>query len=179
MKKNSKTSTISEILNTGVFGENIDKAKINSIVKQSTIFSFWGNIVGAKFANFTRPYAIKFDKLYVSAKSPVVVQELSLYKMKIIKKVNTYSTPLGFEIKDIVFNYKNYATQLPQNLTGVEDKPLKISQNDLNNVTIPSDLKEDYKKYINRISFLNKSQKEILVSKLINNEKAKIIQKQK
>ena len=107
-RKNNKTTSIGELLHNGAFSEFVNKNKLNAIIKHSTIFSFWGNIVGAKFSNITKPYSIKANKIYVSVKSPVIAQELSLYKAKILQKINSYSQPLGLFINDIVFNYKNY-----------------------------------------------------------------------
>ena len=64
MKKNNPTSQIGELLNKTTFGEMIKENKVGQIMKHSTIFSFWNNVVGAKFSKFTKPYAIKFNKLY-------------------------------------------------------------------------------------------------------------------
>ena len=102
MRQINDTSSIGDLIDTSVFCAK-KNSKINHVVKQSTIFSFWKNVVGQKFVKFTKPYNIKYSKLYVSAKSPVVVQELSLYKAKLIEKINSYSKPLGIEIKDIIF----------------------------------------------------------------------------
>ncbi len=176
MRKINETNTISSFLNSTIFSDIKKEAKFGFVVKQSTIFSFWNNIVGAKFANYTKPYAIRYSKLYVSAKSPVIVQELSLYKNKILKNINTYSKPLGIEIKDIVFNYKNFSAQNPIESALIEDKPEKISENQLKNVEIESELKESIEKHVQKINFLNENQKKEFSEKIISTYKAKIIQ---
>ena len=177
MKKNNPTTQIGELLNKTAFGESIKGQKFGQIIKQSTIFSFWNNIVGAKFAKYTKPYAIKFQKLYVSAKSPVLVQELSLYKAKIIKNINSYSMPLGIEIKDIIFSYKNYAASIPETLSDYkEDKPVEITQNQLNELELDENIKEKLKTNIDKIKFLNDEQKDNFSKKIIDTYKAKLIQ---
>ncbi len=178
MKKDNKTQTISELLNSKAFCNAMGKDKLNSAIKHSTIFSFWSNIVGAKFSNITKPSVIKGQKLYVSAKNPVVIQELTLYKAKLISKINSYSKPLGVEINDIIFNYKNYSTTQPKTLNDKEDKPIWYKSSELRDIEIDNNTKEEFKKHVEKINFLNKEQKKNLLSKIINNEKAKIMQKE-
>ena len=177
MKKHNQTTHIGELISKTTFGDMMKGNKVGQIIKHSTIFSFWNNIVGAKFANYTKPYSIKFNKLYVSAKSPVVVQELNLYKAKIIRNINSYSMPLGIEIKDVVFSYKNFAATTPETIAGVEDKPIEITKSQLENVEIDFETKETIKKNIDRIKFLNNEQKESFSNKIITTYKAKNFQK--
>lgn len=177
MKKENKTQSLSQLLKSDAFFEIMNKNKLNSIVKHSTVFSFWNNIVGAKFANITKPYAIKLQKLYVSAKSPVIIQELSLYKNKILAKINSYSKPLGIEIKDVIFNYKNFCATTPKTLNDKEDKPVWFKREELEGIEINPVTKQKIVEHIEKIKFLNSNQKENLISKLITNEKAKIMQK--
>lgn len=175
MRKINDTFSIGDLIETSVFKELKD-GKMNGVVKQSTIFSFWDDVVGSKFAKFTRPYAIKGSKLYVSAKSPVIVQELTLYKTKLIKKINSYSKPLGIEVSDLIFNYKNFAMQVPPQLKGIEDKPVEIKKNQLSNIEIDTETKNQIQKNISKIKFLNKEQKERFASKIISTYQAKILQ---
>lgn len=177
MKRNSKTTSISDLLHSSAFSEMMGTNKLNAIVKHSTIFSFWDSVVGARFSKFTKPYSIKCQKLYVSAKSPVLVQELNLYKTKILAKINTYSKPLGIEIKDIIFSYKNFAATNPiENSSEKEDKPLYIKKEEVENLEISKEEKEKVFKSINRINFLNENQKEKLSGEIINNIKVKKLQ---
>lgn len=177
MRKNNPTAHIGELINKTAFGETIKGQKFGQIIKHSTIFSFWNNIVGAKFAKFTKPYAIKFQKLYVSAKSPVLVQELSLYKAKILKNINSYSMPLGIEIKDIIFSYKNYAVSIPETMSNfVEDKPIEITNSQLEEVKINEQVEQKLKANIDKINFLNDEQKDNFSKKIIDTYKAKLIQ---
>jgi len=165
------------LLHAGVFGESFGANKLSSIIKHSTIFSFWNNVVGAKFSKFTKPYAIKCNKLYVSAKSPVLITELGLYKTKILSKVNSYSKPLGIEIKDIIFSYKNYSMTNPAARNEeTEDKPVEIEKEKLEMLDIEQSKKDEVQKCVSKINSLNEKQKEKLTLQIINNLKAKKLQ---
>lgn len=177
MKKHNPTTHIGELLSKTAFGEMAKGNKMGAIIKHSTIFSFWNNIVGAKFAKFTKPYAIKYNKLYVSAKSPVIVQELNLYKTKILKNVNSYSMPLGIEITDIIFSYKNYCATTPDELSHqIEDKPIEIKKNQLESIELDKKTQEQIKTNVDKIKFLNKEQKEIFAQKIESTYKVKNLQ---
>ena len=99
-------STIKDILENDLSAN----PKYKFALKCSTLFSFWEEIVGFKFAKFTRPTAIKFEKLYVECKNSAITQELSMFSKKIIDKVMIYAAPLGVKVSDIVFSYKNWKT---------------------------------------------------------------------
>ena len=176
MKKHNSTTHIGELISKTTFGDMMKGSKVGQIIKHSTIFSFWNNIVGAKFANYTKPYSIKFNKLYVSAKSPVIVQELSLYKAKIIRNINSYSMPLGIEIKDVIFSYKNFAASIPETMKGVEDKPIQLTKAQIDTSQIDKKVEEGIKKNIDKIKFLNEEQKENFSNKIITTYKAKNFQ---
>ena len=64
MKKHNPTTHIGELISKTAFGEMAKGNKMGAVIKHSTIFSFWNNIVGAKFAKFTKPYSIKYNKLF-------------------------------------------------------------------------------------------------------------------
>lgn len=174
MRNINKTEKISDILNTFTFGENNSKGKsLSDTIKQSTIFSFWGDIAGAKFAKYSKPIKIKYSKLYVSAKSPVIVQELNLLKAKILKKVNTYSNALNLKITDIVFDYKNYDDNINEEYG--EDIELDFYDDEiLEGIELDKNYELEISKNINKINFLTKEQKQKLISKITNVKKAQI-----
>jgi len=174
MRKINETNTISEILNGFAFSEISKTKSMDYLIKQSTIFSFWEEIVGFKFAKISKPFSIKNKKLMVSAKSPIVIQEMTMLKTKILTKLNSFSKPLGFEIKDIIFDYKNYNNYEIEKENSIEDIPIWYNDEILENIQINEDRKNILKEKITRINFLSETQKEKLLSKLINVEKAKI-----
>ena len=87
MERSNKTYLLCDLLENSVFGEN-QKMFLSKIAKQSTIFSFWDEIVGKKYFSLSKPYKIISSKLYISTKSPVVSQELGLLKSRLLKKIN-------------------------------------------------------------------------------------------
>ena len=179
MKKNNETTSIGDLLNSTIFGEIAKSDKMNVIIKQSTLFSFWEDIVGAKFAKFTKPVSIKGRKIYVSAKSPALIQELTLFKQKLIKKINSYALPLGIEIKDFVFDYKNYNNENETQDNFIEDKSIQISQEQINEVEIDSLTEAKIIENVSKIKFLNDEQKNVFSKKLINTYKVKHLQNKK
>ena len=181
MKKINETSTIGSLIENSVFAQALGGEKMRSVVKHSTIFSFWEEVVGKKFFKFTKPYAIKYSTLYVSAKSPIIAQELTLYQKTLIKKINSYSMPLGVEIKKIVFNYKNFDDMTAKKPfdAQIEDKPVWINDEQLLNVEVDNGSIEEIKKNIEKIRLLNDEQKKTLIKKIIQNQKAKTLQDKK
>ncbi len=176
MKKINETLEISQILNDNIF-DDFKKDKMSEMIKRSTIFSFWGVVVGKKFSKFSRPVSIKSKKLFVSAKSPVIIQELNLLKDKILKKLNSYSIPLGIEIKDIVFDYKNFSpVKLEDKSNEIEDKPVFLNDEDISKVPNDEGFDNSITKNIKKIAFLNDNQKDVLIEKIIKLNKAKKLQ---
>ncbi len=174
MRQINETNTISEILNTFTFGDKKSKGKsLSDTVKYSTLFSLWPDIVGNKLSKYTKPTTIKYSKLYVSAKSPVIVQEMNLLKDKIIKKINVYSNALDFNIKDIVLDYKNYENEKEEE-NNIEDKPEFYNNSDLDEVKLDDNFEQNIKKCIKKIDFLTEDQKQDFINKIYNNKKAQI-----
>jgi len=176
MKKNNETKTISELISNSAFEELKKSDRVKKLIKYSTIFSFWKDIVGVKFSNFTKPQTIKGAKLYVSAKSPIIIQELNLYKKNILKKLNSYSQPLDIKIEDIIFDYKNFKNETIQENNQEEDKPIWLKEENLSNVEIDENFSKEIKKHISKINLLNQEQKEKLIGKILKNEQAKNLQ---
>ncbi|MBR1617282.1 DUF721 domain-containing protein [bacterium] len=172
MRKINETKQIDELLNSCAFLSGNSDKRIQYFIKNATLFSFWGDIVGSKFAKFTKPKSIKYSKLYVAVKSPVIMQELLLVKNRLIEKVNKYSKPLGIVVKDVAFDYKSYQEN-PIKDDFIEDKPIWYKEADFNNVAVDEVFKADISCAISKINFLNCAQKEELISKICKVNKAK------
>ncbi len=107
---------------SGLYGDNfsslgdiIDETLANNpqynfALKCSALFSFWGQIVGPKFEKFSKPVNLFHGKLNVVCKSPVVAQELTMFKSELLEKISKFATPLDLKITDLVFSYKNWET---------------------------------------------------------------------
>ena len=174
MKKINETKSISELLNTFTFGDNLSKGKsFSDTIKQSTLFSFWSDIAGAKLSQYTKPDKVKYQKLYVSAKSPVIIQELNLNKQQILSKLNSYSNALGIKIKDIVFDYKKYSENKNEEFPP-DNLPEFFKNEALDEIEVDKAFEENIKNSIDKINFLSKEQKEKLTSEIIKTKKAEI-----
>ena len=174
MRKINETKSLSELINAFTFENSKGKSvSLAHVIKQSTIFSFWNDIVGPKFAKFSRPESIKYNKLYVSAKSPVVVSELNFHKVKILEKLNSYSNALGIKIKDIHFDYKNFSKKEDVVLAD-ETKPVWYSKGDLSDIQIDEKYKNSIDETVEKINFLSPEQKKKLETTIFELKKAKI-----
>ncbi len=178
MQRNNETKTIGSLIEASVFADNLKKDKMQEVIKQSTVFSFWSDIAGKKFKDLSIPYLIKGSNLYVAVKSPVILQELSLNKKLLINKVNSYSLPLGIKIVNIVFDYKKFDEinfSKMDNL--IEDRPLWYSNCELEKVNLDKDFEQKILNSISKIKFLDASQKQKLAKKIFLTYKAKILGK--
>ena len=128
--------------------------------------------MGLKFAKYTKPIKIKLSKLYISAKSPVIVQEINLVKEKILKKANTYANPLGFNLKDLVADYKNYKEKTEE--IASDEEINFYNKKSLDDINIKSEYVEEIRQNIDKIKFLSEEQKNKLTEKIINTKKAQI-----
>jgi hypothetical protein len=85
--------------------------------------------------------------------------------------------PLGIEITDIIFNYKNYNMTSPETLSNnVEDKPVEITKTQLEEIELDKKTQEQIKENVDRIKFLNKEQKIAFAKKIESTYKAKNLQ---
>lgn len=157
---------ISDILNDSLFGSNK-----RSAIRYSTIFSFWAQIVGKKFANSTKPSKIKGSKLYVSCENPFVVQEMIMYKKILLNKIRPYSSPLGVDIDDMVFDYKSWSDE--QEISTVDDFPKFYDDKELDLQDV--DCSEFEKVFLNidNSPYLNDEQKDKFKNRIIKLQKAK------
>ncbi|MCD8024804.1 MAG: DUF721 domain-containing protein, partial [Candidatus Gastranaerophilales bacterium] len=95
---------ISDILSENVFGKNTSPVSFS--IKKAVAFSFWKDVCGARFANFSFPYNIKGQTLFVTVKNPQVMQELIFNKAMIIAKLKNYFLPLNIKVEEIRYDYK-------------------------------------------------------------------------
>lgn len=161
-------SNISDIIGDNFF----DSKKAQIALKHSTIFSFWGQIVGKKFINSSKPMSIRNFKLYVSCENSFVVQELMMYKKVLLKKLLPYSSALGVEISDILFEYKNWNPNREMFQAG-DDFPEFYSNDELSKVNIDLKAFEHVFKNIENSTYLNEEQKEKFKNKIIKLQQAK------
>ena len=161
-------SSISEILNEKLFNTN----KSSIIIKYSTIFSFWEQIVAKKFINSTKPKAIKNSKIYILCKNSVVAQEISMHKTLILNKLKTYAQPLDVIISDLVVNFKDW-----QNEKDIEqDNGFNlIEDKKLDEIKVDESQFEEAFKNIDKSEYLDDMQKKKFKERILKLQKAKIL----
>lgn len=160
-------TSIGEILN-----KNLDEnPRYKFALKCSTIFSFWGDIVGKKFEKFTKPDGIKAGKLKVLCKNPAFAQELTMFKSQLLKKIQTYANPLGIEVNDIIFSYKDWANAV-EKFQEIEDEFLPfLTDEELNSQEISeNDIKTIFES-IEKLDFMPPKTKEKYFSDIVKNLK--------
>jgi hypothetical protein len=162
-------STITEIL-TDIVANDKNFARN---CKMSVIFSFWGEIVGAKFKDISKAYDYKNRKLYITCQSAFICQELTFNKTIILKKAQSLAKSLDLEIDEIIFNYKNWTTFQPNELENGSVAHLhEYTQEELDEVEIDESQLSRIKQNVQDMSFLNESQKEKYYKKVLNTLKA-------
>ena len=176
-KRENKTLTLAELLKKPIIKSKIGKNKLSEIAKQSTLFSFWENIAGNKLAKISKPYKIKDNKLYITAKSATVSQQLFFIKKKLLDKINSYSKPIGIEIEDMVLSYKNYDELTTTREIPVDEKMFFINNEQFKKIKLDDDLINSIKNSVNKIEMLNEKQKKELTEKILDNYKADLYRK--
>ena len=166
---------ISDILAEEVF----DKSACTNSIKKAVAFSFWKNVCGAKFAKFSKPYDIKGKVLYITVKSPSVMQELMFYKNILLEKLKNYFLPVNIEIDEIRYDYKNWKTISTGASYLKGDESLEYySKEEIGNVKLSQSEEEELEKATNTISnltFLDEKIKNSMKKNIINSIKAKKI----
>jgi hypothetical protein len=86
-----------------------NNALLKKAMKRSNLYSFWKKIVGHPFDIKSKPYGmLGATTMIVACESAVVVQELTLRKSQILKKLTPYVKSLNINLKDIMFDVKRW-----------------------------------------------------------------------
>lgn len=84
-------------------------SQLQRAMKRSNLYKFWAKTVGKPFDEKSQPHGmIGTSTMVVACESAVVVQELTLRKRQIIKKLAPYVKSLNINLKDIVFDVKRW-----------------------------------------------------------------------
>lgn len=166
-------STIKDILENDLSAN----PKYKFALKCSTLFSFWEEIVGFKFAKFTRPTSIKFEKLYVECKNSTITQELTMFQKKIIEKIMVYAAPLGIKVSDIVFSYKNWKTNEEFFDENEDTDFVEYTEEEILVQEIPKEDEKIVFESIEKMEFLTPELKEKYYMDIIKSLKAEVLRK--
>lgn len=96
-----------------IVAELLEKKEIKKAMTRNNLYKFWGKIVGAKFAEKSRPYSLVGGGVMVIAcENSIVAQELMLKKTQILIKFKPYLESLKMNVKDLRFDAKKWATEV-------------------------------------------------------------------
>ncbi len=132
--KRKKFSNVSTVLNTVISKLGLDKR-----LKEHTFMSLWPAIVGDVFGSRSRPLFIDSEKsLVVAVKDASVGQELSLYKVEILKKLKLAGKSVGVEISGLRFDLKHYGRPAEVHSIPDDSRPImpEPSEQELKNVVL-------------------------------------------
>ena len=87
----------------------MDNPMLKKAVARTNLFNMWDKILPEKFRKKSRPYSMMPGGIMVIAcENPVVAQELSLYKIKLLQKFQPYLKTLNLNAKDLRFDPKKW-----------------------------------------------------------------------
>lgn len=165
-------SKISDILCDAVF----DTSNYADSIKKATAFSFWKNVCGSRFSNFSVPYDIKGQTLFVAVKNPQVMQELMFYKSNLLSKIKDYFLPLNIKVEDIRYDYKVWNKVNSSSILEGDETLEYYSNEEIEEVPLTKFEQDEIKKVTNTISnlsFLDENMKKRCSNNIINSIKVK------
>ena len=95
---------VDSIINSMMDNPNLKKA-----VTKTNLYNFWDKILPEKFKYRSKPYSMLPGGIMVIAcENPVIAQELSLYKVILLKKFEPYLKTLKLKVSDFKFDPKKW-----------------------------------------------------------------------
>jgi hypothetical protein len=91
----------------------MDNPQLKKAVTRTTLFKFWDNILPQKFKGKSRPFSmLPKGVMVVACANPVVAQELSLYKVMLLKKFEPYIKSMKMKVNDLKFDPKKWSVNV-------------------------------------------------------------------
>lgn len=92
-----------------VIDSMMDNPQLKKAVARTTLFNFWEKILPDKFKGKSRPFSmLPKGVMVIACENPVVAQELSLYKVILMKKFEPYLKTLQMKVCDLKFDPKKW-----------------------------------------------------------------------
>lgn len=109
MKKVLYTNFVSP---NSVIEKMLEQKEIRKAITRNNLYKFWGKIVGAKFAEKSRPYSMMGGGvMIVACENGIVAQELMLKKTQLLVKFKPYLESLKMNVTDFRFDPKKWVIQ--------------------------------------------------------------------
>ena len=85
----------------------MDNPQFKKAIARTNVYNLWDKILPQKFKGRSKPYSMLPGGIMVIAcENPIVAQELSLYKVILLKKFEPYVKTLKMHISDFKFDPK-------------------------------------------------------------------------
>ena len=92
-----------------VINSMMDNPQRQKAIARTNLYNFWDKILPQKFKKKSRPYSMMPGGIMVIAcENPIVAQELSLYKIILLKKFEPYLHTLKMRVTDFKFDPKKW-----------------------------------------------------------------------
>ena len=92
-----------------IISSMMDNPQLKKALTRTNLYNFWDKILPQKFKNKSRPYSmIQGNVMVIACSNPVVAQELSLYKVILLKKFEPYLKTLNMKVNDLKFDPKKW-----------------------------------------------------------------------
>ena len=87
----------------------MDSPQFKKAVTRTNLYSFWDKILPEKFKKRSKPYSmLPGGVMVVACENHIVAQELSLYKIILLKKFEPYLKTLNMRVNDLKFDPKKW-----------------------------------------------------------------------
>lgn len=152
-------------------------------ISQTVLFNLWSETVGNRFKKTTKAVKIHNKILTVATKSPSVTQELSMFKMDILKKLDVLTQNLDIKIKEIIFNHKIW-DEINKNNEEIKEFSYRKylpapSDADLAKIELPQKMKEEIENSFVNTQNLPEEVKQKIIKTVSNDIKCQIWKKER
>ena len=92
-----------------IINSMMDNPHYKKAMTRTNLYTFWDKILPEKYKGKSKPFSMMpGGTMVVACQNPVVAQELSLYKIMLIKKFEPYAKSLKLRITDMRFDPKKW-----------------------------------------------------------------------
>ncbi len=95
-----------------VISTMMDNPQLKKAITRTNLCNFWDKILPQKFKGKSKPYSmLPGGVMVIACQNPIVAQELSLYKVILLKKFEPYIKSLKMRVQDFKFDPKKWIVE--------------------------------------------------------------------
>ena len=95
-----------------VISTMMDNPQLKKANTRTNLCNFWDKIQPQKFKGKSKPYSmLPGGVMVIACQNPIVAQELSLYKVILLKKFEPYIKSLKMRVQDFKFDPKKWIVE--------------------------------------------------------------------